>query len=46
VNDWCWLNVEECAAVSGHKERMLLDYVRAYEDEVNQARQENQTHSH
>jgi hypothetical protein len=32
---------EECAAAWGDKERVLLDCVRASEDEVNRARQEN-----
>ncbi|PAN38438.1 hypothetical protein PAHAL_7G171900 [Panicum hallii] len=37
----CRLEAEECAAAWGDKERVLLDCVRASEEEVNRARQEN-----
>jgi chromosome segregation ATPase len=39
--DRCRLEAEECAASWGDKERVLLDCVRASEEEVNRARQEN-----
>ncbi|RCV33885.1 hypothetical protein SETIT_7G118600v2 [Setaria italica] len=37
----CRLEAEECAASWSDKERVLLDCVRASEEEVNRARQEN-----
>uniref|UniRef100_A0A0E0KRA2 Uncharacterized protein n=1 Tax=Oryza punctata TaxID=4537 RepID=A0A0E0KRA2_ORYPU len=40
-HDRCRLDAEECAAAWGDKERVLLDCVRASEEEVNRARQEN-----
>ncbi|KAJ1271268.1 hypothetical protein BS78_06G116200 [Paspalum vaginatum] len=39
--DRCRLEAEECAAAWGDKERSLLGCVRASEDEVNRARQDN-----
>jgi hypothetical protein len=41
AHDLCRLEAEECAAAWGDKERVLLDCVRASDDEVNRARQEN-----
>lgn len=40
-HDRCRLDAEECAAAWGDKERVLLDCVRASEEEVNRERQEN-----
>ncbi|GJN27437.1 hypothetical protein PR202_gb15463 [Eleusine coracana subsp. coracana] len=40
-HDRCRVDAEESAAVWGDKERVLLDCVRASEEEVNLARQEN-----
>ncbi|OEL24655.1 hypothetical protein BAE44_0014326 [Dichanthelium oligosanthes] len=40
-HDRCRLEAEECAAAWGDKERVFLDCVRASEEEVNRARQEN-----
>uniref|UniRef100_A0A0D9W5N6 WEB family protein n=1 Tax=Leersia perrieri TaxID=77586 RepID=A0A0D9W5N6_9ORYZ len=37
----CRLDAEECAAAWGDKERVLLECVRASEEEVSRARQEN-----
>ncbi|KAL5216721.1 hypothetical protein ABZP36_008122 [Zizania latifolia] len=40
-HDRCRLDAEESAAAWGDKERVLVECVRASEDEVNRARQEN-----
>ncbi|GJN02761.1 hypothetical protein PR202_ga20143 [Eleusine coracana subsp. coracana] len=40
-HDRCRVDAEESAAAWGDKERVLLDCVRASEEEVNRARQEN-----
>lgn len=40
-HDRCRLEADECAAAWADKERVLLDCVRASEDDVNRARQEN-----
>ncbi|KAG0526044.1 hypothetical protein BDA96_06G111200 [Sorghum bicolor] len=39
--DRCRLEADECVAAWGDKERVFLDCVRASEDDVNRARQEN-----
>jgi len=40
-HDRCRLEADECAAAWADKERVLLDCVRASEEEVNRARQDN-----
>ena len=39
--DRCRLEADECVAAWGDKERVFLDCVRASEEDVNRARQEN-----